>query len=241
MLLLVVALMLVGSTGIVLAKPTLCPGTICTQANIFLHHHIGFLGPVPNANVLQVTPSSLTVHATAGSSTNLNVQVLNSGTEVAKWHASSTVAWLTISPGSGSLAPGSTETLSVVANPANVQAGAYTAQVRVETPDTAVNIPVTASILGGAKIALSTKSLTIATCGSPTTLTVKNTGDAPLNFTATPSDTKLVQLSGARGSVNPNQSANISVTIACTAPWAQYTISVESNGGSGSVTVRYPS
>lgn len=104
-----------------------------------------------------------------------------------------------------------------------------------------MNIPVTAAIAGGPKIALSPNSLTITSCGVPQTLTVKNTGDTPLNFTAMPSDAKLVNLSANRGSVNPNQSTPISVTIACTAPWAQYTITVTSNGGNGSVTIHYPS
>ena len=238
-LLLVVALALVGGGGVVLAKPTLCPGTVCMQANQFLHRHIGFLGPASNANVLHVTPGTLTVKATAGSSTNLNVQVTNSGTDVAKWHASSDVAWLTITPGSGSLPPGGTETLTVVANPVDVAPGSYTAQVRVETPETAVKIPVTAAIAGGAKISLSTTTLSITVCGAPQQLKVKNAGDAPLSYTATPSDAKLVQLGSASGSVGPGESATISVTMACAAPWADYRITVSSNGGGGDVTIHY--
>lgn len=238
-LLLVVALALVGGGGVVLAKPTLCPGTVCTQANQFVHRHVGFLGPASNANVLQVTPGTLSVKATAGSSTNLNVQVTNSGTDVAKWHASSDVAWLTITPGSGSLPPGGTETLTVVANPVDVAPGSYTAQVRVETPETAVKIPVTAAIAGGPKISLSATTLSITTCGAPQQLKVKNAGDAPLSYTATPSDAKLVQLGSASGSVNPGESATISVTMACAAPWADYRITVSSNGGGGDVTIHY--
>ncbi|HET9981626.1 MAG TPA: hypothetical protein VFQ32_14355, partial [Ktedonobacterales bacterium] len=239
-LLLAVAVMLVGSTGVVLAKPALCPGTICTQANTFLHRHIGFLGPAADANILKVTPDTLTIHATAGSSTNLNVQVLNSGTDVAKWQASSNVGWLTITPASGSLPPGGTETLSVVVNPLNVKPGDYTAQVRVETPITAVNIPVKAAVASGPKMSLPSTTLTIASCGAPQTLKVNNDGGAPLNFTLQPSDTKLVQLDKSSGSISPGQSATILVTIACAAPWADYKITVASNGGDGAVTIHYP-
>ena len=239
-LLLVVVLTLVGSTGVVLARPTLCPGTICTQANTFLHHRIGFLGPAPNANVLHVAPSTLTIHATAGSSTNLNVQVLNSGTDVARWQASSNITWLTITPASGSLPPGGTATLGVVANPVNVKSGDYTAQVRIETPDTAVNIPVTASVVIGAQIHLSATTLEISSCGSPQQLKINNIGDVPLSYNATPSDAKLVKLDKTSGSVNPNESVTLSVTIACAAPWADYKITVSSNGGDGAVTIHYP-
>ena len=103
-LLVALLLTLIASTSVVLAKPTVCPGAFCVQANHFLHRHLTFLGPASNANVLQVTPGTLTIQATTGSSTNLSVQVSNSGTDSAVWHASASVGWLTITPSSGTLA-----------------------------------------------------------------------------------------------------------------------------------------
>ncbi|HEU5349667.1 MAG TPA: protein kinase [Ktedonobacterales bacterium] len=239
-LVVVLLLALVGSTGVVLAKPTLCPGTVCTQANHFLHTHLTFLGPPPNANVLHVTPSTLTVHAITGSSTNLNVQVSNSGTDPAKWHASADVAWLTITPSSGTLLPGATETLGVVASPVGMKPGNYSAHVRVETPDTAVSIPVTAAVAIGPKIQISSGTLDITQCGVPQPFKVSNTGDGPLTFTAKPSNATAITLSSASGSINPGESQTLSVTMSCpNALFGDYSISVTSNGGNGTVAIHY--
>jgi protein kinase-like protein/BACON domain-containing protein len=236
---LVILLALVGGVGVVLAKPTLCPGTVCTQANHFLHKQLPFLGPAPNANVLRATPNTLTVHAVAGSSTNLNVQVSNSGSDPAAWHASANVTWLTITPSSGTLAPGGTATLSVVAMPADAPPGNYSAQVTVQTSATSINIPVAAKITVGPKISLSATSLNVTSCNSPQSFKVNNTGDGPLSFTATASNTSTVQLTNASGSVDPGGSSSVSFTINCSAFFGDYTISVASNGGNGTVTIHY--
>lgn len=238
-LLVALLLTLVVSTGVILAKPTACPGTACVQANHFLHRHLTFLGPASNANVLQVTPGTLTVNAVAGSSTNLNVQVSNSGTDPAQWHASASVGWLTITPSSGTLASGATETLSVVASPLDVKPGNYSVQVKIETPDTSVNMPVSVAIAIGPKIQLPASTLSITQCGVPQSIKINNTGDAPLTFNAKPSNTTAVQLSNSSGSVNPGGSLTISVTMNCAAYFGDYTVAVSSNGGNGTITIHY--
>ena len=239
--LLVLLLVLVGGTGVVLVKPTVCPGTVCSQANHFLRSHLTFLGPAPNANVLHATPDTLSVKAIAGSSTNLNVQINNTGTDSAVWHATASVGWLTITPASGSLAPGMAATLTVVATPLDVTPGNYSAMVRIETPDTAISIPITAAISGGPKIKLSTETLNVSgsQCGVAQTFMVNNTGDTPLNYTVSPSSATAIQLSGASGSVNPGGKATITFTIKCSAFFDDYTIKVTSNGGNGTVTIHY--
>lgn len=240
MLLLVVLLLtLATSTGIVLVKPSLCPGTICVQANHFLHRHLSFLGPATYAHVFLATPATLDIHAVAGSSTNLNVQVSNNGTDSAVWRASASVGWITITPSSGTLAAGGTETLSVVASPVSVKPGNYTAQVKVETNDTSVNIPITAAISIGPKIQLPNNSLSITQCGVAQTVKVNNIGDGALSFNAVPSDANAVQLSGSGGSVNPGSSKTISVTMNCSALFADYSIAISSNGGNGTITIHY--
>ncbi len=238
-LLVALLLALIASTSIVLAKPTVCPGTFCVQANHFLHRHLTFLGPAGNANVLQVTPGTLTIQATAGSSTNLSVQVSNSGTDSAVWHASASVGWLTITPSNGTIAPGATATLSVVASPLDVKPGNYSAQVKVETPDTSVNIPVAAAIAVGPKIQLPAAALSITQCGAPQPFKIGNTGDGALNFSAKPSNATAVQLSNTSGAVNPGSDLTLSVTINCSAFFADYTIGITSNGGNGTITIHY--
>lgn len=238
-LLVALALALVGSTGVVLAAPAACPGTFCVQANHFLHRHLTFLGPASNANVLQVVPGTLTIQATAGSSTNLNVQMSNSGADSAVWHASASVGWLTITPSSGTLAPGATATLSVVASPLDVKPGNYSAQVKVETPDTSVNIPVSAAIAIGPKLQLPAAALNVTQCGAPQSFKIGNSGDGALSFSAKPSNATMVQLSNSNGSITPGNSLTLSATINCISPFADYTISVTSNGGNGTLTIHY--
>ncbi len=240
-LLAVLVLALVGGLGVVLAKPTACPGTVCVQANRFLHKNLTFLGPIPNANILQATPNALTVQAISGSSTNLNVQVNNSGTDPAVWHATASVAWLNITPRSGTLAPGGTMTLSVVAMPADVSPGSYSAQVTVITTETSIHIPVTASIAAGPKLALATTSMTVhgSQCNSTQSFKVTNSGDTPLSFTVTTSKATAIALGKSSGSVDPGGSVAVPFTINCSAFFADFTITVASDGGKGTVTIHY--
>ncbi|HEX6544200.1 MAG TPA: protein kinase [Ktedonobacterales bacterium] len=241
LVLFVLLLTLVTGTGVVLAKPAMCPGSVCTQANTFLHRHLPFLGPPPNANVLQATPGALTIRAIAGSSTNLTVQVSNSGTDSAVWHATASVPWLTITPNSGTLPPGKVVTLSVVAAPATVPAGKYSARLTVETADTSLSIPVAATVAIGPKVALSEMTLNVQSCGVAQSFKVSNTGDGPLNYTvaAAPSSTKYITLGNASGTVDPGSSATVSVTVKCIAFWGDYTVNVQSDGGNAAVTIHY--
>ncbi|HEY1389719.1 MAG TPA: protein kinase [Ktedonobacterales bacterium] len=242
-LLAILALALVGGVGVVLAKPTICPGTICVQANRFLHQNLTFLGPIPNANILHATPNTLAVQAVPGSSTNLSVQVKNSGTDPAVWHATASVAWLSISPHNGTLAPGGTMTLSVAAMPADVTPGNYSALVTVQTSETTIHIPVTASIAAGPKLKLATTSLTVHgfQCNSAQSFTVSNSGDMPLSFTVTTSKATAITLGKPSGSIDPGGNVTVPFTINCPAFFADYTISVTSDGGKGTVTIHYTS
>ncbi|HEX5439830.1 MAG TPA: hypothetical protein VFW76_03025, partial [Ktedonobacterales bacterium] len=242
-LLALLALALVGGVGIVLAKPTACPGTICVQANRFLHKNLTFLGPIPNANILHATPNTLTVQAVSGSSTNLSVQVKNSGTDPAVWRATANVAWLSISPHNGTLAPGGTMTLSVAAAPADVTPGNYSALVTVETAETTIHIPVTANIAAGPKLELATTSLTVHgfQCNSAQSFNVNNSGDMPLSFTVTTSKPTAITLGKSSGSLDPGGNVTVPFTINCSAFFADYTISVTSDGGKGTVTIHYTS
>jgi len=242
-LLAVLVLALGGGLGVVLAKPTICPGPICVQANRFLHKNLTFLGPIPNANVLHATPNALTVKAISGSSTNLSVQVSNSGTDPAVWHAMSSVAWLSLSPHSGTLAAGGTVTLNVAATPADVTPGNYSALVTVTTTETTIHIPITASITAGPKLNLATTALTVHgwQCNSAQSFKLTNSGDTPLTFTVTTAKTTAITLSKSSGSIDPAGNVTVPFTITCSAFFADYTISVASNGGTGTVTIHYTS
>lgn len=239
--LIVLVLVLVGGTGVVLKKPTLCPGTICSQANHFLRSHVSILGPAPNSNILAATPGTLTVHAVAGGTTNLDVQMNNTGVDPAIWHASISVPWITMTPSSGTLAPGGTAVLDLEAHPVNVTPGSYTAQVHIVTAATALNIPIAAAIAMGPKLALSPTKLSTSYCGTGNAQPFKitNAGDEPLTFTVTPSDTTAIHLDTTTGTVEAGSSATINVTMDCSVFFADFSVSVASNGGSGTVAIHY--
>ncbi|HKT39815.1 MAG TPA: hypothetical protein VJR48_15680, partial [Ktedonobacterales bacterium] len=196
-----------------------------------------------NANILQATPKTLTVQAISGSSTNLNIQVNNSGTDPAVWQATASVGWLSISPRNGTLAPGGTMTLIVAATPADVTPGNYSALVTVETAETTIHIPVTATIAAGPKLDLATTAMTVHgyQCNSAQSFTVKNSGDMRLSFTVTTSKPADITLGKSNGSIDPGGNVAIPFTINCPAFFADYTISVASDGGKGTVTIHYTS
>ncbi|HEU4782067.1 MAG TPA: protein kinase [Ktedonobacterales bacterium] len=239
----ILVLALVGGVGLVLAKPTACPGTICAQANRFLHKNLTFLGPIPSANILHATPTTLTVQAVSGSSTNLSVQVNNSGTDPAVWHATASVAWLSISPHNGTLAPGGTVTLGVAATPADVMPGNYSALVTVQTAETTIHIPVTASIAAGPKLELPTTDMTVHgwQCNSAQSFKVNNSGDMPLPFTVAASKATAITVGKSSGSIDPEGSVTVPFTINCSAFFGDYTISVTSDSGKGTITIHYTS
>src|SRR5262249_21708120 len=148
------------------------------------------------------------------------------GTDSAVWHASSSVGWLTITPETGTLAPGATATLSVLARPIDISPGNYSAQVKIETPNAVIRIPVSAAIAIGPKIDIHTTTLSFTTCGTSQSIKVNNKGDGPLTFTATPSDARSVKLDNSSGSVDPSGSLDIAVTMDCSAFFGDYTIGV---------------
>jgi len=76
-------------------------------------------------------------------------------------------------------------------------------------------------------------------CGAIFKLT--NSGDTPLTFTVTTAKTTAITLSKSSGSIDPAGNVTVPFTITCSAFFADYTISVASNGGTGTVTIHYTS
>ena len=134
-------------------------------------------------------------------------------------------------------------TLGVAATPADVTPGNYSALVTVVTAETTIHIPVTASIAAGPKLELATTAMTVHgyQCNSAQSFNVKNSGDMPLSFTVSTSKPAAITLCKSSGSIDPEGSVAVSFTINCPAFFADYTISVTSDGGKGTVTIHYTS
>jgi uncharacterized membrane protein len=131
----------------------------------------------------------------------------------------------------------------VAATPADVTPGNYSALVTVVTAETTIHIPVTAKIAAGPKLELATTSMTVHgwQCNSAQSFKMDNSGDMPFSYTVTTSKATAITLDKSSGSIDPRGNVTVSFTINCSAFFADYTISVTSDGGKGTVTVHYTS
>lgn len=151
--------------------------------------------------------------------------VSNGGTESMTWVASSNKSWLNITPSGGTLQSG--ETISVSATltaselnslPGGSHVGAITfTNTTNSIGNTTRNVTVTASPYGELAVTPTTPYNAVSPKGGPASpssrfYTLKNTGDANINWTASEQVTWL-SLSSTSGTLVPNQSINIVATM----------------------------
>jgi subtilisin family serine protease len=87
---------------------------------------------------VQATPEALELTATEGGPASGELTVANTGGAPLAWRAEETggdVAWLTVAPAEGTVAPGASQALTVTADPAGLEPGTYTATLTL-TSDT---------------------------------------------------------------------------------------------------------
>ena len=150
------------------------------------------------AQQLRLSQVGLTFTAIQGGAApaSQSFQVLNAGTGVMAWTASSgTPSWLTVAPSSGSTtAGGPAPFLTVSANPAGLSAGSYYAQINVSAPS-ADNSPQSAVALlnvlpsdgtPGAQVSPSGLLFTGAPGATPTaqSIAIGNPSSRTINYTA---------------------------------------------------------
>jgi hypothetical protein len=158
-----------------------------------------------------LTPSSLTFSATQGGAnpSAQTVNIGNTGTGTLSWNASSAVAWLSVSPASGT-GPGS---LAVTANVTGLSAGTYTTSITVAGTG-ATNTPQLIPV-----------SFTVSAAAS--TLTV---GSSSLSFTAT-------QGGANPAAQSLSITSNVSWSVTETVSWLAVSPASGSNNGTLTVTV----
>jgi len=76
-------------------------------------------------------------------------------------------------------------------------------------------------------------------CNSSQSFKMDNSGDMPLSYTVTTSKATAITLGKSSGSIDPRGNVTVPFTINCAAFFADYTISVTSDGGKGTVTIHY--
>ena len=120
--------------------------------------------PQTQAEILSVSPSSLTFNAEAGGSnpSNQTFQISNSGVGTFNYTISESIAWLTVSPMSGGpVPPTATETVSV--NISGLSPGTYEGDITITAPGASGSpqtVHVTLEILGNPTLSLSPNNLT---------------------------------------------------------------------------------
>ncbi|MFB3814850.1 MAG: beta strand repeat-containing protein [Terriglobales bacterium] len=195
----------------------------------------------PVAPNLQVSPSSLSFAYTVGGANPAaqNVSVSSSGSAL-NYTASTSAAWLSVGPASGST-PG---TVAVSVNPSGLAAGTYTGTVSIaaagagNSPRTvAVTLVVTqpaAATLSVSPTQLSFSYQTGGAAPAPKAVAVSSSG-APLNFTVSDS---AAWLSATPGSGTTPATVNVAVNPAGLAV-GTYTgsVTIASSGGSRTVAV----
>jgi BACON domain-containing protein len=115
----------------------------------------------PQALALTATPTALNFQATQGGSnpSSQSVNVSKSNNKVTNWTASDSAAWISVSPGTGSISKAAQITVTV--NTAGLSAGTYSATVAVTVyKGGSISIPVSLTV------APATASLLTATNGA---------------------------------------------------------------------------
>ena len=228
-------------------RPDICGSSACTSIRAAAHRVVPSLGAPLTAPNLVVTPSAERLPAIVGIAVSTKLAVTNAGTAAAQWQATSSALWLTVAPASGSLAIGATGTLTLTVKPVGVVPGSYSATVTLNAHTMSLTVPVTIVVAAGATLAVSPQSLTFTGCGTSVaqTLTIQNSGAAPLTVTLSPLQANTMLLAGASQAslaltVAPAGSQAVSVAVDCQAAFSHaYTLSLVSNGGSATVTFHY--
>lgn len=168
--------------------------------------------------------------------TSRTLKISNTGEKILEWTASVSESWISLSDVSGSLNPTEDQTISVIVNRTGLDAGQYTGRVDFGgnggTPAVSISMEVVAgnaqAILGVSEtefdFGLEVNSFDVS---------INNTGNADLEWTATSSDSWL-SLSRTSGSVTPTGSQSVTLNVdrsGLAEGTLTGTVSVTSNGG----------
>ena len=198
---------------------------------------VGVAWTVNAAPIISLDPTSLTFSVLRGRNpATQTITLTNSGGATLNFNASAAIAqgsgWLAVSPASGSVAPGLSVTLTVTVTSSALASGSFNGTISVADVN-ATNSPQTASVAltvnPAPTIALGAASLSFSATqtenpAATQSVTVTNSGDAPLTFTPqiilnSGSGWLAVSPAGATTiAAGGNQALTVTVTSASLAP-----------------------
>ncbi|HGE73206.1 TPA: hypothetical protein ENX78_20415, partial [Candidatus Poribacteria bacterium] len=186
--------------------------------------------PEPDPS-LSISPTSIDFGTT---NTQMTFNITNSGGGTLNWQASKQQLWLAISPTTGSLTAGKSQTVTLTVNRGDLKAGTYRDVVSVTTNVGSGNVNVTMTVPEPSpSLAFSPTSIDFGTTDTQKTLTITNKGGGTLTWQVTKGQAWLT-LSPTSGTLTSGNSQNITLTVsrANLNPGSyKDTVSITSNGG----------
>jgi hypothetical protein len=149
---------------------------------------------VSQSALIGISPATLTFDGPQGGANpaSQGVQLSNSGGGTLTWTAAPSAAWLSVTPSSGSLGAGRSQTLTISVNTASLAGGTYMASVTVTAAgvsNSPQSVAVTLNVnavpkIGASPLSLSFTAATDTGNNFPSALSVTNTGSGTLAWSA---------------------------------------------------------
>ncbi|MDW3197193.1 MAG: carboxypeptidase regulatory-like domain-containing protein [Cytophagales bacterium] len=174
--------------------------------------------------------------------TSRSLEISNTGEKTLEWTASVSDSWITLSDVSGSLNPTEDQSITVNVNRTDLEAGSYTGTVNFAGNGGAAAISLSMEVVAGNAQPVLEVSETNFNFGLETNsfdVSINNTGNADLEWTATSSDSWLT-LSRSSGSVSPTGSQGLTLNVSRAALNEgnfTATVTISSNGGEATLNV----
>lgn len=240
----VVALLALTSlelVGIAMVRPDICVTHACTVVATYARHlapGLNLPGVTAPVYLVPAVPQVTVMVDGLGKGT---FTLTNSSADPITWSATPTLAWMSVSPSSGTLQGRQGVKLTVSVTPHGVAPGLYAGALAVTVGPGKSYVPLHVMVTPGAQLAVTQRSLVFTRCGVAQSLSVKNTGGAKLSFSATASQDSALQVSPASGELAPGRSTALSVTMVCgvATSGAAYDVIIVGNGGNMTIAVTY--
>lgn len=163
---------------------------------------------------VQVTPGAFDFGTTTSTA---SVTIQNPTKRAMAWSVSESAKWLSLSATSGTLWAGDTRVLSMTASRSGLSAGTYSVDVKFSasngggTEVMPVSVSVPSSGTEPARLAVSPVEVDFGTTGTNRSVTLSNTGDASLTWTAS-ENTGWLSLGATSGSISGRTSQTLTLT-----------------------------
>ena len=199
---------------------------------------------------LALSPTSLGFSATSTQSVpGQSVLLQNTGGQTLHWQATTTTNdganWLTVSPSSGQIEPGKTQTLTVTAQAQQLAPSSYQGMIAFSGGASA-SLPVSLTVVKPGTLIASPSTLSASLTGSGTvqkTITLQNSGQQAASWSASSASANAASwliIAPPGGTVEPNGQAQVVVTLTSSnlnAGVYQGTVTIQGQGVSSVIPV----